>query len=72
MNNNDNNNNVAVEPTIHRRGLMEVPPIDTHNMVQAHNYHKDVGSMDEFPMGLRVLVVDDDPICLMILEQMLH
>lgn len=24
-----------------------------------------------FPMGLRVLVVDDDPLCLMILERML-
>jgi hypothetical protein len=41
-------------------------------MVQAHNYHKDGGSVDEFPAGLRVLVVDDDPICLMILELMLH
>jgi len=41
-------------------------------MVQAHNYHKDVDSVDEFPAGLRVLVVDDDPICLMILERMLH
>ncbi|CAM6049402.1 unnamed protein product [Sphagnum compactum] len=29
-------------------------------------------SVDEFPAGLRVLVVDDDPICLMILERMLH
>ncbi|CAM6056834.1 unnamed protein product [Sphagnum tenellum] len=41
-------------------------------MLQAHNYHKDVDSVDEFPAGLRVLVVDDDPICLMILERMLH
>jgi len=44
----------------------------THNMLQANNYHKDVDSVDEFPAGLRVLVVDDDPICLMILERMLH
>jgi hypothetical protein len=44
----------------------------TQNMVQEHNYHKDVDSVDEFPAGLRVLVVDDDPICLMILERMLH
>jgi hypothetical protein len=43
-----------------------------HNMVQAHNHHKDVGSVDEFQAGLRVLVVDDDPICFMILERMLH
>lgn len=27
---------------------------------------------DEFPVGMRVLVVDDDPICLMVLERMLH
>ena len=27
---------------------------------------------DEFPAGMRVLVVDDDPICLMVLERMLH
>jgi hypothetical protein len=47
-------------------------PTGMHSMVQPHNYHKDVGSVDEFPTGLRVLVVDDDPICLMILEQMLH
>lgn len=26
---------------------------------------------DQFPAGLRVLVVDDDPTCLMILEKML-
>jgi hypothetical protein len=37
-------------------------------MVQTHNYHKDVGSVDEFPAGICVLVIDDDPICLMILE----
>ncbi len=29
-------------------------------------------SADEFPAGMRVLVVDDDPICLMVLERMLH
>ena len=28
--------------------------------------------MKAFPMGLRVLVVDDDPLCLMILERMLR
>lgn len=27
---------------------------------------------DQFPAGLRVLVVDDDPTCLMILEKMLR
>ena len=27
---------------------------------------------DQFPAGLRVLVVDDDPTCLMILERMLR
>ena len=27
---------------------------------------------DQFPVGLRVLVVDDDPTCLMILEKMLR
>ena len=26
----------------------------------------------EFPIGLRVLVVDDDPICLLILDRMLQ
>lgn len=33
-----------------------------------------VGSVvpDKFPVGLRVLVVDDDPACLKILEQMLR
>jgi hypothetical protein len=41
-------------------------------MVQAQNYHKDVDFMDEFPAGFCVFVVDDDPICLMILEWMLH
>lgn len=30
------------------------------------------GAYDQFPAGLRVLVVDDDPICLMILEKMLR
>ncbi|XP_024986154.1 two-component response regulator ARR2-like isoform X2 [Cynara cardunculus var. scolymus] len=30
-----------------------------------------VGVPDQFPAGLRVLVVDDDPTCLMILEKML-
>ncbi|KAK4265153.1 hypothetical protein QN277_026240 [Acacia crassicarpa] len=29
-------------------------------------------AVDQFPAGLRVLVVDDDPTCLMILEKMLH
>jgi hypothetical protein len=29
-------------------------------------------AVDEFPAGLRVLVVDDDPICLMILDRMLR
>lgn len=29
------------------------------------------GVSDQFPAGLRVLVVDDDPICLLILEKML-
>ncbi|CAB4299105.1 unnamed protein product [Prunus armeniaca] len=27
---------------------------------------------DQFPVGLRVLVVDDDPTCLMILKKMLR
>jgi len=67
MSNNDNNNIVVVEPTVHRKGLMEV-----HSMVQAHNYHKDVSSVDEFPAGLRIFVVGNDPICLMILQWMLH
>ncbi|KAF7837765.1 two-component response regulator ARR2-like [Senna tora] len=30
------------------------------------------GAGDQFPVGLRVLVVDDDPTCLMILERMLR
>ncbi|KAI9122754.1 hypothetical protein K1719_005643 [Acacia pycnantha] len=30
------------------------------------------GAVDQFPAGLRVLVVDDDPTCLMILEKMLR
>jgi hypothetical protein len=47
-------------------------PTDMHNMVRAHNHHKDASSMDEFPLGLRVLVIDDDPICFRILERMLH
>eukprot|EP00250_Pteridium_aquilinum_P019551 c24473_g2_i1 orf=512-2824(-) len=32
----------------------------------------DTGSSDSFPVGLRVLVVDDDPICLLILDRMLR
>lgn len=32
----------------------------------------DGGVPDKFPAGLRVLVVDDDPTCLMILEKMLR
>ncbi|KVH96468.1 two-component response regulator ARR1-like [Cynara cardunculus var. scolymus] len=32
----------------------------------------DGNSSDQFPAGLRVLVVDDDPTCLMILEKMLR
>ncbi|XP_042501932.1 two-component response regulator ORR21 [Macadamia integrifolia] len=32
----------------------------------------DTAAMDQFPAGLRVLVVDDDPICLRILEEMLR
>ncbi|XP_021994877.1 two-component response regulator ARR2 isoform X1 [Helianthus annuus] len=32
----------------------------------------DGGVSDQFPAGLRVLVVDDDPTCLMILEKMLR
>ena len=32
----------------------------------------DTGVSDQFPVGLRVLVVDDDVICLKILEQMLR
>jgi hypothetical protein len=30
------------------------------------------GVSDQFPAGLRVLVVDDDPTCLVILEKMLR
>ncbi len=37
-----------------------------------HNHHKNVGFKDKFPIGLRVFIVNDDPICLRILEQMLH
>ncbi|KAI7750596.1 hypothetical protein M8C21_006649 [Ambrosia artemisiifolia] len=33
---------------------------------------QETGVMDQFPAGLRVLVVDDDVICLKILEQMLR
>jgi hypothetical protein len=40
--------------------------------MQAHIYHKDVNSVDKFPSGLRVLVIDDDLICLVILEWMSH
>jgi spore cortex formation protein SpoVR/YcgB (stage V sporulation) len=47
-------------------------PTGMHNMLQAHNHHKDVSFVDEFPHGMRVLVVNDDPICLRILEWMLH
>lgn len=32
----------------------------------------ETGVPDQFPVGLRVLVVDDDVICLKILEQMLR
>ncbi|KAL4283248.1 hypothetical protein GQ457_16G030680 [Hibiscus cannabinus] len=32
----------------------------------------DAAAADQFPAGLRVLVVDDDPTCLMILEKMLR
>ena len=32
----------------------------------------DLAVSDQFPAGLRVLVVDDDTTCLRILEQMLH
>ncbi|MFS7929326.1 putative signal transduction response regulator, receiver domain-containing protein [Helianthus anomalus] len=33
---------------------------------------QETGVPDQFPTGLRVLVVDDDVICLKILEQMLR
>ncbi|PKA48280.1 Two-component response regulator ARR12 [Apostasia shenzhenica] len=32
---------------------------------------KNVGSVDQFPIGMRVLAVDDDPICLKVLETLL-
>lgn len=35
-------------------------------------FAEDVAVSDQFPVGLRVLVVDDDTTCLRILEQMLH
>jgi hypothetical protein len=41
-------------------------------MVQAHIYHKDVDFVDEFLASLFILVVDDDLICVMILDWMLH
>lgn len=30
------------------------------------------GVMDQFPIGMRVLAVDDDPICLKVLENLLR
>jgi hypothetical protein len=45
----------------------------SHNATSTHGFGKmDNPAVDEFPAGLRVLVVDDDPICLMILERMLR
>jgi two-component response regulator (ARR-B family) len=32
----------------------------------------DSAKSDQFPVGMKVLVVDDDPLCLMILERMLR
>lgn len=33
---------------------------------------KDVSHYDKFPVGMRVLAVDDDPICLKLLETLLR
>lgn len=50
--------------------LLKVPPQSagaTNGSCKA-----EVGVSDQFPAGLRVLVVDDDVTCLRILEQMLR
>ncbi|KAJ7555787.1 hypothetical protein O6H91_05G055000 [Diphasiastrum complanatum] len=57
--------------------MQQCPRFDSSS---PHSYEGDVGrsivkmesTKDPFPAGLRVLVVDDDPICLMILERMLR
>lgn len=36
------------------------------------NFLGENGDMDQFPIGMRVLAVDDDPICLKVLENLLR
>ncbi|KAI5078456.1 hypothetical protein GOP47_0006127 [Adiantum capillus-veneris] len=51
------------------------PPSTTSNSVSGSSktlLRADSTSTDSFPAGLRVLVVDDDPICLLILDRMLR
>lgn len=38
----------------------------------ADEIRAETGSYDKFPVGLRVLAVDDDPICLKLLETLLR
>ncbi|XP_008458388.1 two-component response regulator ARR2-like isoform X1 [Cucumis melo] len=55
----------------HMKGSIPTPtPTPTPTLISARKA-TDMGS-DQFPAGLRVLVVDDDPTCLRILEKMLQ
>ncbi|KAI5071045.1 hypothetical protein GOP47_0013296 [Adiantum capillus-veneris] len=49
----------------------ELPWVAAHASKQRMGPH-DNGNWSEFPAGLRVLVVDDDQICLLILDRLLQ
>lgn len=43
-----------------------------HNQPQQQQANKQATLASSFPAGLRVLLVDDDPVCLMVIGQMLR
>lgn len=62
---------IAMATTVHSF----TPPVASSNPISSNSRALSKAgstSSDSFPAGLRVLVVDDDPICLLILDRMLR
>ena len=50
-------------------GNLNMKDLKSNDRVKVMN---DEEANDDFPIGMRVLVVDDDPICLLLLENLLR
>eukprot|EP00249_Psilotum_nudum_P024199 c29120_g3_i1 orf=1-330(-) len=59
-------------PTAQQLPALTASAVGSSSTLRQRAVKVEGGNDGQFPAGLRVLVVDDDPICLMILERMLQ